>query len=43
MPYVKTWHKKYKEHGLVVLGIHAPEFGFEKNIRMLYKQLKNIR
>ena len=28
MPYVKTWHKKYNRHGLVVLGIHAPEFGF---------------
>ena len=41
LPYVKTWHKKYKD--LVVLGIHAPEFGFEKNIRMFYAQLKNIR
>ena len=41
--YVKTWYKKYTGHSLVVLGIHAPEFGFEKNIRMFYKQSKNIR
>ena len=31
LPYVKTWFAKYKDHGLVVIGVHAPEFAFEKD------------
>ncbi len=30
-PYVQGWHEKFKDDGLVVLGIHAPEFDFERN------------
>ncbi|MBL4665313.1 MAG: redoxin domain-containing protein [Nitrospinaceae bacterium] len=40
MPYVKNWHKKYKGHGLVVLGIHAPEFGFEKKYQNVLQAVK---
>lgn len=29
LPYMKAWAAKYKDSGLVVLGVHAPEFGFE--------------
>ena len=32
LPYVKEWYGKYKDHGLVVLGVHAPEFAFEKDL-----------
>jgi len=31
-PYVRAWAGKYKDQGLVVVGVHAPEFAFEKNI-----------
>ena len=31
LPYVKEWYSKYKDHGLVVIGVHAPEFAFEKD------------
>jgi thiol-disulfide isomerase/thioredoxin len=31
LPYMKAWAAKYKDAGLVVIGVHAPEFGFEKN------------
>lgn len=31
LPYVKDWYERYKDHGLVVIGVHAPEFAFEKN------------
>ena len=37
MPYVNAWYRHYKDHGLVVLGVHSPEFAFEKdtaNVRM---------
>ena len=31
LPYIKAWAEKYKDAGLVVIGVHAPEFGFEKD------------
>jgi len=31
LPYVKGWYDKYKDHGLIVIGVHAPEFAFERN------------
>lgn len=30
LPYVKAWAEKYRDAGLVVIGVHAPEFAFEK-------------
>jgi thiol-disulfide isomerase/thioredoxin len=35
-PYLKSWHDKFKDHGLVVIGVHSPEFGHER-------VLKNVR
>ena len=32
IPYVRAWAEKYRDQGLVVIGVHAPEFAFEKNI-----------
>ena len=32
LPYVRAWAEKYKDQGLVVVGVHAPEFAFEKKI-----------
>ena len=29
-PYLRSWHKKYADKGLVILGVHTPEFEFEK-------------
>ncbi|HEX7340625.1 MAG TPA: cytochrome c biogenesis protein DipZ [Rhodanobacteraceae bacterium] len=31
LPYVNAWYRKYKDHGLVIVGVHTPEFAFEKN------------
>ena len=31
LPYVRAWAQKYQDHGLVVIGIHSPEFAFEKD------------
>jgi len=28
LPYLKAWHERYREHGLVVIGVHTPEFTF---------------
>lgn len=32
LPYLKDWYKKYHDKGLVIIGIHSPEFSFEKNL-----------
>ena len=32
LPYVRAWHEKYREQGLVVIGVHAPEFEFEQRL-----------
>jgi cytochrome c biogenesis protein CcdA/thiol-disulfide isomerase/thioredoxin len=32
IPYVRAWAEKYKNHGLVVIGVHTPEFAFERNV-----------
>ena len=31
LPYVRAWAEKYKDQGLVVIGVHAPEFAFERD------------
>jgi cytochrome c biogenesis protein CcdA/thiol-disulfide isomerase/thioredoxin len=32
LPYITEWDKKYRDKGLVIIGVHAPEFEFEKNL-----------
>src|SRR5262249_54047358 len=31
LPYLRAWAAKYSDHGLVVIGVHTPEFSFEQN------------
>lgn len=31
LPYVKAWNEKYKDQGLTVIGVHTPEYPFERN------------
>jgi thiol-disulfide isomerase/thioredoxin len=37
LPYLKQWHQKYADKGLVIIGVHAPEFEFEKSEKNLRK------
>ncbi len=42
LPYVRAWAEKYKDQGLVVIGVHTPEFAFEKsetNVRDAVRRL----
>jgi cytochrome c biogenesis protein CcdA/thiol-disulfide isomerase/thioredoxin len=43
MPYVRAWADKYKDQGLVVIGVHAPEFAFEKNIGNVKQAVAKLR
>ncbi|MPZ99671.1 MAG: redoxin domain-containing protein [Dehalococcoidia bacterium] len=31
LPYLTEWHRRYAEHGLVIVGVHTPEFSFARN------------
>lgn len=42
IPYVRAWAEKYKDDGLVVIGVHAPEFAFEKSIPNVEKAIADL-
>ena len=41
--YLRAWAEKYKDRGLVVIGVHTPEFRFEKNIDNVRREAKALR
>lgn len=42
LPYVKAWAEKYRDQGLVVIGVHSPEFAFERDINNVTKEAKKL-
>jgi thiol-disulfide isomerase/thioredoxin len=42
LPYVTKWHEKYKDKGLVVVGVHTPEFAFEKETANVETAIKRF-
>jgi thiol-disulfide isomerase/thioredoxin len=42
LPYVRAWAEKYKDQGLVVIGVHSPEFGFEHNVDNVRRAAKEM-
>jgi thiol-disulfide isomerase/thioredoxin len=43
LPYVRAWAEKYKTQGLVVIGVHSPEFAFEKDIDNVRRAARDMR
>jgi thiol-disulfide isomerase/thioredoxin len=43
LPYVRAWAEKYGQHGLVVIGAHTPEFGFEHDLENVRRALAAMR
>jgi thiol-disulfide isomerase/thioredoxin len=43
MPYVRAWTEKYKGAGLVVIGVHTPEFPFEKDLGNVRRAVKELQ
>ena len=43
IPYVRAWAEKYRDHGLVVIGVHAPEFAFERNIANVKNAIATLK
>ena len=43
LPYVRAWAEKYQNQGLVVIGVHSPEFAFEKNLDNVRRSARDMR
>ena len=43
LPYVRAWNEKYKSQGLVIIGVHAPEFGFERNLDNVRRFTRDLK
>jgi len=43
LPYVRAWAEKYQDQGLVVIGVHTPEFEFEQTIDNVRRALTDMR
>ncbi|NIJ64208.1 thiol-disulfide isomerase/thioredoxin [Sphingomonas leidyi] len=42
LPYLRDWARKYKDDGLVVIGVHTPEFGFEKDVAKVRRAVAEL-
>ena len=43
LPYVREWEQRYRDQGLVVIGVHAPEFAFERNLRNVMGAVEDLK
>ncbi len=43
IPYIKAWAEKYKDHGLVVIGVHTPEFAFERKVSNVQAAVADLK
>ncbi|MFT3728994.1 MAG: cytochrome c biogenesis protein DipZ [Terricaulis sp.] len=42
LPYVRAWAEKYRDQGLVVIGVHAPEFAFERDLNNVRNAVRDL-
>ena len=43
VPYVRAWAEKYRDDGLVLIGVHSPEFPFEHDVKKIQTALEGMR
>lgn len=43
LPYVKDWNEKYKDKGLMVVGVHTPEFAYEKSTQNVKDAIQRLQ
>jgi len=43
MPFVHEWERRYRDHGLVVIGVHTPEFAFERDPRNVMRAVDRLQ
>jgi thiol-disulfide isomerase/thioredoxin len=43
LPYMRAWAEKYREHGVVTIGVHSPEFSFEHDLENVRRAARDMR
>ena len=43
LPYLRSWNEKYSDKGLVIIGVHSPEFEFEKSEKNVSQAIKDFK
>ncbi len=43
LPHVREWAERYRDYGLVVIGVHAPEFAFERNLGNVQRAMEDLK
>jgi thiol-disulfide isomerase/thioredoxin len=42
LPFVKSWHDRYRDKGLIVIGVHSPEFEEERKVEHLRSEVSSL-
>lgn len=42
LPFVKTWHERYRDKGLIIIGVHSPESDEERNVENLRREVASL-
>jgi thiol-disulfide isomerase/thioredoxin len=42
LPFIKGWHDRYRDQGLTVIGVHSPEFDYEKKVENLRREVTSL-
>jgi thiol-disulfide isomerase/thioredoxin len=42
LPYLRSWHKRYSDDGFIIIGIHSPEFDFEKSLPNVRREVHRL-
>jgi len=42
LPFVRTWHDRYQDKGLTVIGVHSPEFDDERKVENLRREVASL-
>ena len=42
LPYLRSWYERYGEDGLMIIGIHSPEFDFEKSLPNVKREVRRL-
>lgn len=42
LPYIRAWATRYRQHGLIVIGVHTPEFSFEKDLQNIRRAITEM-
>jgi thiol-disulfide isomerase/thioredoxin len=43
LPYIRAWYEKYRDDGVIVIGVHTPEFGVEHDLDHIHRAVRDMR